>query len=83
MKRFFVLATLLLCMLTAITTFAASKDSVVEQRKQVDQLSAKVLEKLYETYPHAQRVIKECYAVEFGRGDFVCRFKSRARACLQ
>ncbi|MBR0289873.1 MAG: hypothetical protein IJQ82_12930 [Selenomonadaceae bacterium] len=62
MKRIFVLATLLLCMLTATTTFAASKDSVVEQRRQVDQLSAKVLEKLYETYPHAQRVIEECYA---------------------
>ncbi|MBR4903904.1 MAG: hypothetical protein IKZ53_04470 [Selenomonadaceae bacterium] len=60
MKKFFAL-TLLLCMFT-VTAFASSKDSVTEQRWQVDQLSAKTLEKLYAKYPDAERVINKCYA---------------------
>ena len=60
MKKFFAL-TVLLCLLTATTAFAAS-GSVAEQRRQVDELSAKTLSKLYAKYPHAQRVIGECYA---------------------
>ena len=59
MKKFFAL-TLMLCMLIAATAFAA--DSVAEKRRQVDELSAKTLQKLYAKYPHAQRVINECYA---------------------
>jgi len=62
MKKFFAVFTVLLCLLTATTALAASKNSVAEQRKQIDQLSVKTLEKLYEKYPHAQRVINECYA---------------------
>jgi len=42
--------------------FASSKDSAAEQRWQIDQLSAKTLQKLYEKYPHAERVINNCYA---------------------
>ena len=61
MKKFFTALTLLLFMLTT-TAFAASKDSAAEQRWQVDQLSAKTLQKLYAKYPHAERVIGECYA---------------------
>ena len=60
MKKFFVALAILLCM--TATVFAASKDSVAEQRWQVDQLSAKTLEKLYAKYPAAQRVIGKCYA---------------------
>ena len=61
MKRFLATLTILLCMMTA-TAFSASKDSAAEQRWQVDQLSAKTLDKLYAKYPDAQRVIGECYA---------------------
>ena len=61
MKKIFVLATLLLCMFTA-TAFAASSYSVAKQRQQIDELHAKTLEKLYAKYPHANRVIDECYA---------------------
>ena len=60
MKKFFVMVAVLLCMFTATTAFAAS---AAEQRKQIDELSAKTLDKLYEKYPHAQRIIEnECYA---------------------
>ena len=61
MKKIFVLATLLLCMFTA-TAFASSRDSVAKQRQQINELHAKTLEKLYAKYPHANRVIEECYA---------------------
>lgn len=61
MKKFFVMATVLLCMFTVTTAFAAS-GSVVEQRKQIDELNVKTLNQLYEKYPHAERVIGECYA---------------------
>ena len=61
MKKFFAVLTVLMCLLTT-TALAASSDSVAEQRRQVDQLCAKTLEKLYAKYPHAQRVINECYA---------------------
>lgn len=57
MKKFLAL-TLLLCLWTA-TTLAAS---AVEQRKQINELHDKTLAKLYEKYPHAQRVINQCYA---------------------
>ncbi|MBQ4495541.1 MAG: hypothetical protein II968_07215 [Selenomonadaceae bacterium] len=59
MKKVFTLATLLLCLLTATTSFAAS---VAEQRAQINELHDKTLAKLYEKYPHARRVINECYA---------------------
>mgnify|MGYP002623891978 CR=1 FL=1 len=60
MKKFLAL-TILFCMLTA-TAFAASKDSAAEQRWEVDQLSAKTLQKLYAKYPAAEKIIGECYA---------------------
>ena len=59
MKKFFAMLTVLLCMVTASTVFAAS---VAEQRAQIDELHEKTLQKLYAKYPHAQRVINECYA---------------------
>lgn len=63
MKKFFMLATVLLCMFTVTTAFADSKDSVVEQRRQINKLHDKTLAKLYEKYPKAQRIIEnECYA---------------------
>ena len=63
MKRFFMLATVLLCMFTVTTAFASSKDSVAEQRRQINALHDKTLAKLYKKYPHARRIIEEeCYA---------------------
>ena len=61
MRKFFTALTLLLCMLTT-TAFAASNDSAAEQRWEIDRLSAKALQKLYAKYPHAEHVIKDCYA---------------------
>ena len=51
MKRFFALATLMICMFTLTTAFASSKDSVAEQRRQIEMLHDQTLEKLYEKYP--------------------------------
>ena len=62
MKKFFALTALSICLFTAATVSAASKDSVAEQRRQIDQISATTLEKLYAKYPHARRVVGECYA---------------------
>ena len=50
--------TLLLCMFTT-PAFAAS---VAEQRRQINELHDKTLQKLYAKYPHARRVIGNCYA---------------------
>lgn len=62
MKKIFVMATVLLCMFTVTTAFAA-KVSPEEQRKQVDELSVKTLNKLYSKRPDARRIIEEeCYA---------------------
>lgn len=59
MKKIFTALTLLLCMVTASTVFAAS---AAEQRAQIDELHDKTLQKLYAKYPHAERVINACYA---------------------
>lgn len=59
MKKLLTALTVLLCMVTASTVFAAS---VAEQRAQINELHEKTLQRLYAKYPHAQRVINECYA---------------------
>lgn len=59
MKKFFMALAVLLCLTTATTVFAATP---AEQRRQIDELSRKTLDKLYAKYPHAERVINECYA---------------------
>ena len=58
-KKFLTALTVLLCLLTASTALAAS---VAEQRAQINELHDKTLAKLYEKYPHARRVINQCYA---------------------
>ena len=58
MKKFFAILVAAMCLLTA-TTFAAG---IAEQRAQIDELSANTLKKLYAKYPHAERVINNCYA---------------------
>ena len=60
MKKFF--AAIMVTLLLTLTVSTVNAASVAEQRRQVDELSQKTLEKLYAKYPHAQRVIGECYA---------------------
>lgn len=61
-KKIFAVLTVLMCLVT-MTTVCSAKDSVAEQRRQIDELSQKTLEKLYAKYPHAQRIIEsKCYA---------------------
>ena len=62
MKKIFALATLLICLFAASVLAEARGNSPAEQRWQIDQLSAGTLERLYEKYPHARRVIDNCYA---------------------
>ena len=62
MKKFFAALTVLMCLVMMSTVSAANRDSVAEQRRQIDELSQRTLEKLYEKYPHAERVLGECYA---------------------
>ena len=59
MKKFFAALTVLLCLVTASTVFAAT---AAEKRAQINQLHDKALANLYAKYPHAQRVINNCYA---------------------
>lgn len=59
MKKLLTALTVLLCLVTASTVFAATP---AEQRAQINALHDKTLQRLYAKYPHAQRVINECYA---------------------
>lgn len=59
MKKLLTALTVLLCLVTASTVFAATP---AEQRAQINELHDKTLQRLYAKYPHAQRVINECYA---------------------
>lgn len=52
----------LMCPVMFLTNVEAAKASVAEQRRQIDELNQKTLSLLYEKYPHAQRVINDCYA---------------------
>ena len=61
MKKFFALATVLACLFT-MSAVSAKGYSAAEQRWQIDRLSEKTLERLCEKYPHARRVIDNCYA---------------------
>lgn len=69
------MAALVLCLMTA-TALAADADKsaqeqekiakeqakIVKQREEIDELSAKALARLYEKVPSAERVIENCYA---------------------
>ena len=59
MKKLLTALTVLLCLVTASTVFAAT---AAEQRAQIDALHDKTLKNLYARYPHAKRVINDCYA---------------------
>jgi len=59
MKKLLTALTVLLCLLTASTVLAATPS---EQRAQINALHDRTLKNLYVRYPHAQRVINNCYA---------------------
>ncbi len=52
----------MLVMLLTATAFAKSDEAVSQQRAEIRHMSALTLERLYEKYPAARRVIGECYA---------------------
>lgn len=60
MKKFF--AALMVTLLLTVTAASVDAASVAEQRKQIDALHDRTLQKLYAKYPHAERVINNCYA---------------------
>lgn len=62
-KRFSIRLLFLTLILTlAASTAFAEKASVEEQRAEIDRLHNQTLQRLYEKYPNAERVIKNCYA---------------------
>lgn len=56
------MATLLVCLMSATAFAATSQDKIDRQRAEIDTLSEKALHRLYEKIPSAQNVIKNCYA---------------------
>ena len=56
------MATLLVCLMSATTFAATGPDKIDKQRAEIDTLSEKALHRLYEKIPSAQNVIKNCYA---------------------
>ena len=48
------------CLIAAMATVSA-KGTLEEQRNEIREMSKATLEKVYEKYPSAQRVISECY----------------------
>ena len=59
MKKIF---TALMMVMILFTTSTALAESPAQQRREIDELSRKTLNLLYEKYPHAERVINNCYA---------------------
>lgn len=60
MKKIF--AALTVTLLLTLTATTVSAESPAQQRREIDELSRKTLNLLYEKYPHAERVINNCYA---------------------
>ena len=56
------MAMVLLCMMMTATVFASNAEKVAKERAEIDALSAKALQNLYEKMPSAERVIDNCYA---------------------
>lgn len=64
MKKLFVLlmTALLVCFMTATSFAADSQEKIDKERAEIDALSVKALDNLYEKVPSSQNVIKNCYA---------------------
>lgn len=64
MKKLFTLlmATFLVCLLTAVSFAATSQEKIDKQRAEIDTLSVQALNNLYEKIPSSKNVIKNCYA---------------------
>lgn len=62
MKKFVIRFMLLtLAMMIAAMATTSAKANIEDQRQEVREMSKATLTKLYEKYPNAQRVIKNCY----------------------
>ena len=59
-KYFFRLIVFALVLMTASTVFA--KESPDEQRAKLDEMSGQVLQRIYQKYPSAERVVNDVYA---------------------
>ena len=55
------MSVLMLCLMTA-TAFAANPAKIQKERTEIEELSTKALQNLYEKVPSAERVIENCYA---------------------
>ncbi len=64
MKKIFVLlmTALLVCFMTATSFAADNQEKIDKERAEIDALSVKALDNLYEKVPSSQNVIKNCYA---------------------
>ena len=60
-KKFFQLILFALVLMTASTVFAA-KQTPEQQRAQLNEMSGQVLQRIYQKYPSAERVINDVYA---------------------
>ena len=61
MKKFLSLLMIGL-MLSISTAFAKSDESLAQQRAEIRHMAAETLDRLYQKYPNARRVIQNCYA---------------------
>ena len=59
-KKFFQLILFILVLMTASTVFA--KESPDEQRAKLNEMSEQVLQRIYQKYPSAERVVNDVYA---------------------
>lgn len=64
MKKIFVLlmTALLVCFMTATSFAADNQEKIDKERAEIDALSVKALDNLYEKVPSSQNIIKNCYA---------------------
>lgn len=62
MRNFLAILLSALMLMVSSTALAKSDETIEQQRNEVRQLSAATLERLYQKYPNAERVINECYA---------------------
>ena len=62
MRNFLAILLSVMVLMMSSTALAKSDETIEQQRNEVRQLSAATLERLYQKYPNAERVINECYA---------------------
>ena len=56
------MAVLMICVMTATAFAADNPEKIQKERAEIEELSEKALQRLYEKVPSAERVIENCYA---------------------